>query len=437
MAPRGRQPHRLADHVKVEVKDERPLIGPEPQYQIDIERWRQQVEQEWTMAEEVEREDAEMALEQHLSELGCKRAPSNALADSFFGLDGAKRPELTALESVPYDEDECDSGPGSPLQRVRTIKRAGRVRRLSAWEATPSPKDLPLPHIAYDRPFRERRAPAWQDSPDVPDLPPPEVIFGHRVERRLEDAYMGHDANVRSPSMSDRRFMSSGRQVPDWQASPETPALPSPEVLFANHDGGYETPAADGRHRRTASVVEERGVKRLAPRALGGSRGFAHMRGDSESAVLRRPSVARPEYRPFPMVQSPTAVSSLSPALGDQLLPPLEESLFSWEFPTMDGLEEMDDERVQKPKVLRKRSSKGVKRPFQNAFSGDEGAALDVPPRARKLARAPRTPLADRQAKVLTKSRPQKSAAQEYADGERRREEMRRELMENVLGMRC
>ena len=45
------------------------------------------------------------------------------------------------------------------------------------------------------------------------------------------------------------------------------------------------------------------------------------------------------------------------------------------------------------------------------------------------------TPLEARSPRVLTKARPQASLAQEYAKGERRREEMRRELMENVLGL--
>ena len=131
-----------------------------------------------------------------------------------------------------------------------------------------------------------------------------------------------------------------------------------------------------------------------------------------------------------------------------------------------DAGEEGAIESPARRRVLRKRSSKGVKRPYQNAFSGDEGHAPDAPPRARKLARAPkrlppqtplaechvpeqrlpqstyaertpRTPLEARSPRVLTKARPQASLAQEYAKGERRREEMRRELMENVLGMRC
>ncbi|KAL1741410.1 hypothetical protein HDZ31DRAFT_66959 [Schizophyllum fasciatum] len=460
MAPRGRQPRRLAEQaVRPEVKEERPVIESEPQYAIDIERWRQQVEQEWTMAEEVEREDAEMALEQHLSELGCTRAPSNVLADEFFGLDGAKRVGAAVREEcggVAESEDE----PGSPLQRVRTIKRASRVRRMSAWEKTPSPQDLPLPHIAGEHHVRDRRAPVWQDSPETPDLPPPEIIFGHRLERKLEDSYAGHYGHMRSPSAPDRRYMSAGRRVPEWQASPETPALPSPEVLFGNHDDGYKSPGADVRHRRAGSTVDERGVKRLAPRAVGGPRGYGHTRVESESAVLRRPNAARSDVRSPPAVYSPAA-SALSPALGDALLPPLEESLFSWEFPAMEGLEEMDGERVEKAKVLRKRSSKGVKRAYQNAFSGDEEHTPDAPPRARKLARAPkrlppqtplvdcpipqaslaertpRTPLEPRSPRVLMKNRPQASMAQEYADGERRREEMRRELMVNVLGMRC
>ena len=90
------------------------------------------------MAEEVEREDADMALEQHLSELGCNRAPSNVLANEFFGLDGSRRVAAAVKEDggASAMEDE----PGSPLQRVRTIKRASRTRRMSAWEKTPSPK---------------------------------------------------------------------------------------------------------------------------------------------------------------------------------------------------------------------------------------------------------------------------------------------------------
>ncbi|KAL1704312.1 hypothetical protein EV121DRAFT_270579 [Schizophyllum commune] len=474
MAPRGRQPRRLAAEQAVPVRpevmeeeeQERCVIESEPQYTIDIERWRQQVEQEWTMAEEVEREDADMALEQHLSELGCNRAPSNVLANEFFGLDGSRR-VAAAVKGDDGGASAMEDEPGSPLQRVRTIKRASRTRRMSAWEKTPSPKDLPLPHIAGGHHARDRRAPAWQDSPETPDLPPPEVIFGHRLERRLEDSYTGQYGHTRSPSAPDRRYLSSSRRVPEWQMSPETPALPSPEVLFANQEDGYRTSGPDSRHRRVGSAVDERGVKRLAPRAVGGPRTFGHARVESESAVLRRPNGVRPEVRSPPAVHSP-AVSSLSPPLGDALLPPLEESLFSWEFPVVEDIESMDGERErgENTRVLRKRSSKGVKRPYQNAFSGDEGHAPDAPPRARKLARAPKrlppqTPLAEchvpeqrlpqsayaertprtsleaRSPRVLTKARPQASLAQEYAKGERRREEMRRELMENVLGMRC
>ena len=96
------------------------------------------------MAEEVEREDADMALEQHLSELGCNRAPSNVLANEFFGLDGSRR-VAAAVKEEDGGTSAMEDEPGSPLQRVRTIKRASRTRRMSAWEKTPSPKVRVIP----------------------------------------------------------------------------------------------------------------------------------------------------------------------------------------------------------------------------------------------------------------------------------------------------